>query len=201
MEADQARPPEAEIIRTELGFLDEELRQVQDDLTRLYLQAPASGGRFLAHSNDVLPGRRLSRGQEIGWIVRPDDRALLRMAVPAGRIDLFATPPRDVRVHLPGQPFGAAQGRLMAIAPEATRNLDFPSLSAAAGGPLQMDPTDDRGRRTTQPFHVAEVATDLPLSDLAVGGLVWARFDHGPTPLAPRLWRAVRQTFLTRLAL
>jgi hypothetical protein len=48
---------------------------------------------------------------------------------------------------------------------------------------------------------MAEIATDLPFDRVAVGALVWVRFDHGYAPLAPRLWRLARQTFLTRLAL
>ncbi len=199
-EATATGSDEAASVRAEIGYLRAELAQRQSDLARLDVVA-AREGQFLAEALVLLPGRRLTEGRELGLLIPAQARAELRAAVPAGRIDLVALSPERVSVHLPGQGFGAQLGALRSLAPEATRVLEFGALSQAAGGPLVMDPSDPQGRRTAQPFHLAEISTDLPLAKMAVGGRVWVRFDHGHSPLLPRIWRALRQTFLTRLAL
>jgi putative peptide zinc metalloprotease protein len=201
LEADGTRPDEAQIMRARLTYHEEELRDLDAQLQRLTLTAPAGGGVFLLTGPDILPGRRLAKGREVGLVVQARDHARLRVAIPAGRIDLFTTPPSHVALFLPGQGYSPYDARLVAIAPEATRSVDDPAFSSTAGGPLPMDPSDERGQRSARPFHLAEVATDIPLQNMAVGALVWLRFDHGAQPLAPRMWRALRQTFLSRLAL
>lgn len=199
-EAERTGQDEAAATRAELAYLRQERAEILSDLARLAVTAD-SAGRFLADEAILVPGRRLAEGREMGLLIPDAARAQLRVAIPAARVDLMTLSPPQVAIRIPGRMFEPVAGRLTALAPEATRQLDFPSLSVAAGGPLQMDPTDTSGRRTALPFHLAEIETDLPFDGLAVGGLVWVRFDHGPSPLGPRLWRAVRQTFLTRLAL
>ncbi len=199
-EAEPGRSDEAAAARAEIGYLMEERQERRADLAQLAVTAPADG-RFMAESQVALPGRRLPEGRELGLLIPDTARARLRAAVPAARIDLVATAPQEVALYLPGVGFAPLTARLLTLAPEATRQVAFPALTRAAGGPIQMDPTDDTGRRAAQPFHVAEIATDLPFDALAVGGRVWVRFDHGRAPLAPRIWRVIRQTFLTRLAL
>ena len=202
LEADGTRPDDAQILRARLLYEEEELRELDARLQSLIVTAPkGEEGVFLVAGQDILPGRRLAKGRELGLIVQTDDVARLRVAIPAGRIDLFATPPAHVALFLPGQGFVPRAAKLLAIAPEATRQVDNAALSSGAGGPLPMDPSDENGQRSAQPFHLADVATEIALQDMAVGALVWLRFDHGSLPLAPRLWRVLRQTFLSRLAL
>ncbi|WP_238364736.1 PqqD family peptide modification chaperone [Mesobacterium pallidum] len=199
-EADAATGDQAARTRAEIGYLAEEQAELQADLARLAVAADAPG-RFLARPEIFVPGRGLSEGAELGFLLPDAARVDLRAAVPASRIDLVSAAPAAVTLLIPGRGFDALPATLTALAPEATRQLDHPGLSQAAGGPLVMDPSDENARRTAQPFHLAEITTDLAFSDVAVGQLVWVRFDHGLTPLAPRIWRAIRQTFLSRLAL
>ncbi|SLN63090.1 PqqD family peptide modification chaperone [Roseisalinus antarcticus] len=191
---------EAAATRAEIGYLIEEQAGLGVDLAGLALSAGASG-QFLARSDILVPGRRLAKGMEVGILVPEDSPAQIRVAVPANRIDLVALSPAEVSVHLPGRGFDGRVGHLRTIAPEATRRLEFPALSQPAGGPLVLDPSDEDGRRTAQPFHLAEIDGGVTYGETAIGALVWVRFDHGRSPLAPRLWRMIRQTFLERLAL
>ena len=201
--AEEAAPEgagQAAALRAEIGYLSTEVSQLADDLAQLALAAPASG-QVLAKADRLIPGRRFPRGAEIGVIAPPLAHASLRVAVPATRIEEVRRAVRGVEVRHPGRLFDPVSGVLVRLAPEATRRIDYSALTAPAGGPLTLDPGDAQGTRVVAPVHIAEIETALPLSATAVGALVWVRFDHGPSPLAPRLWRLARQTFLTRLAL
>ncbi len=191
---------DAAVARAEIAYLTEARDKARNELAQLDLLS-AADGRFLARDGVLTPGRLLTEGMELGFLVPDTARVTLRVAVPATRIDLVETAPPDVRVLIPGQGLTPHRAQLVTLAPQATRELEFAALAQGAGGPLVMDPTDETGRRTALPFHLATVATDLPFAGQAVGGRVWVRFDHPPTPLLPRLWRSVRQTFLQRLAL
>lgn len=191
---------DAAIARAEIAYLTQARDKTRRELAQLDLTS-AADGRFLARDAVLMPGRRLTEGMELGFLVADTARVTLRVVVPATRIDLVETAPPAVRVLIPGQGMVPRAATLVTLAPQATRDLEFPALAQGAGGPLVMDPTDDTGRRTALPFHLATVATDLPFAGQTVGGRVWVRFDHPPAPLLPRIWRAVRQTFLQRLAL
>lgn len=199
-EATPTGTDEAIGTRARLAYLREERDEAREDLSKLALSTQTAG-LFLARDPVLLPGRRLSEGSEIGLLIPEDARAQIRVAIPASQIDLVRLSPENVSVYVPGSGFAPQPGVTRAIAPQATRQLDYPTLAKATGGPLVMDPTDNAGRRTAQPFHMAEIDSDLSYDALAVGALVWVRFDHGFAPLAPRLWRLARQTFLSRLAL
>lgn len=196
----EARHDEAAVARAEIAYLQDARDKARADLAALDVVA-ARPGLFLAREARLAPGQRLSEGGELGYLVPPDARARIQVAVPATRIDLVETAPPEVRVLIPGRGLEPVPGQILTLAPQATRVLDHPALAQAAGGPLVMDPSDETGQRTALPFHVAVVQTDVALDTLAVGAVVWVRFDHGQQPLLPRIWRAVRQTFLQRLAL
>lgn len=200
LEAQREGAGEAAATRAELGYLREEEARLTQDGQTLALRAPGSG-ILLAREETFLPGRRFAEGTQIGSILPEGTLAVLRVAVPADRIEEVRAAPHAVAVQHPGRPFAPVNGIVQRIAPEATRILTHPALSSAAGGPLTIDPTGGEGQRTAQPFHLTEIASDLLLSDTAVGALIWVRFDHGPSPLAPRIWRSLRQTFLTDLNL
>lgn len=198
-EASEDGAARAAAERAESGYLREEIATVRDDLGALDLGARASG-IVVARSDGMLPGRRVAKGTELGVILRADDPVELQVAVPADRIDLVRLSPAAVQIRHPGQGFAPFAGETLRIAPKSTRVLFAPALAASSGGPFTLDPSDREGLRAVQAFHAADVITTMTLSQTAVGARVWVRFDHGASPLAPRLWRAVRQIFLSRLA-
>ncbi|MEX0286885.1 MAG: PqqD family peptide modification chaperone [Paracoccaceae bacterium] len=191
---------EAAAIRAEIGYLQRERQILTDDAEALEIFAEADG-QLVARADVLLPGRLLSRGAEVGALIPLDVQVELRAAIPAWRIEEVMRAPARVEVRHPGRLFDPTTGEVTRISPEATRILPYVAFAATAGGPLTMDPSDPDGQRAAEPVHFAQIETTWPLETTAIGALIWVRFDHGRAPLAPRLWRAARQVFLTRLAI
>ena len=191
---------EAAAIRAEIGYLAEEQRELVEDAAALQVVAEAPG--LLVGRSDVLvPGRRVARGAEVAALMPDGAMAELRAAIPAGRIEEVRGADARVEIRQPGRVFEPVSGQIVRLAPEATRDLPYPGLAAPAGGPITLDPDDPERRRAADPVYLAQIDSDLPLDQTAIGALVWVRFDHGASPLAPRIWKAARQVFLSRLAI
>lgn len=199
-EAREDGAAEAAAIRAEIAYLLEEQRELVEDAADLDILAETPG-QIVSRADVLVPGRRLARGAEIAALLPDGAMAELRAAIPAGRIEELRGASTIVEIRHPGRVFVPIQGVVTRLAPEATRDLPYPGLAAPAGGPITLDPDDPERRRAADPVYLAHIDSDLPLAATAVGALVWVRFDHGPSPLAPRLWKAARQVFLSRLAI
>lgn len=185
--------------RAELGYLEREAAARRADMAALDAPAPRTG-RFTPADRALVPGRQVRKGETLGWIVG-DRRAVTRLAIPAERIDEVRAARPAVSVRFADAPFAPVEARVLRIAPESTDTLPSAALSTLGGGGFTLDPRRAQELGTTTPIHVAELWTLRPAAETPIGARVHARFDLGAEPLAPRIWRALRRTFLSRLDL
>ena len=187
------------VAEADLGYRRAEADARRDDREALSVAA-ISAGRFVLPPGGERLGRMVRKGETLGYLL--DDRTLtLRVAIPLAAIDDVRTSPEQVSVRFADRPQRPVEGHVLRLSPEATRRLPSPALTLTAGGPFALDPTDPEGRTATEPFHLAEIVVLREDGAPPLGARVHVRFDHGTPPLAPRLWRALRQTFLARLNL
>jgi putative peptide zinc metalloprotease protein len=88
--------------------------------------------------------------------------------------------------------------RIVREFPSATKQLPSPALASANGGTFALDPSDKDEKTTLLPFFSVDVEVPPDLVRDRWGQRAWLRFDHGPSPLVLRWWRAARQVFLGR---
>jgi len=195
--AEAVAPGSVALYRQQADVLVAELAEVEAARAGLRPPSPATG-RFHMTSDFDLLGRYAPRGKTVGHVL-PDAAPVLLVAVPEEQVDLVRSATRAVAVRTAGAVFrGARPVRVLREVPGATRILPSPALARSAGGPFAVVPSSDGRERTILPFFVFEIsAEDLDLGD-HIGARVHARFDHGASPLGPRLFRALRQTFLRR---
>ena len=74
------------------------------------------------------------------------------------------------------------------------------ALGALAGGAIAVDPEDASGMTAMERLFLLDVALPGAAPPGRAGGRALVRFEHAPEPVAFRLFRAVRQVLLTRLA-
>jgi putative peptide zinc metalloprotease protein len=92
--------------------------------------------------------------------------------------------------------------RVERIVPRLEESLPNAALATAAGGSTPLDPTDPNHNRTLGRVLQLDLALDLPREGSALfGERAFVRFSHGEEPLAERLWRGLRQTFMGRFAI
>ena len=191
---------QAQAIRQHVAFFGSELADAQSRLAALDVASPAAG-IWLAQSTADLTGREFRRGELIGYVL-DGAAAEVRAIVPQSEIELVRHDTVTVSLRLASDPARVwpVSGVVREV-PTASRDLPSPVLATFGGGPIPVDPGDEKHTRALE--VVFEV--DLPLPEAAgsnrLGERVYVRFDHGTRTLGWRLARDVRQVFLRRFEL
>ena len=131
----------------------------------------------------------------LGYVARLEDTNV-RVVISQADISLVREKTRDVQIMFTSQSGRAVAARIQREIPAA--NFDLPSsvLGSAGGGKIQVDPTDEHGRRAQQQVFQLELAFSEEIPRAYFGERVQVRFDHGSAPLAQQWYRRGRQLFL-----
>ncbi|HEX6692199.1 MAG TPA: hypothetical protein VF110_13750, partial [Burkholderiales bacterium] len=184
-----------ELTREELVAAEAELALAKERGGELVIRAPADGV-FLVPSPEDLPDRFLRKGQQVGYVVRPDT-ITVKALVPQEDADLVLAHTERAEVRRAGAVFETLHAVMKRQVPQATNRLPNPALSTQAGGLVPVDPRDPQAPTALQGWF--EIELELPATrTYAVGERVYVRFEHGWEPVAFRLYRSVRQLFMKR---
>jgi putative peptide zinc metalloprotease protein len=193
MQADRVR---WEVTREEVAAARAELALAKERLQELTIVAPADGF-FLLPSAEDLPDRFVKKGQQVGYVVRPET-ITVRVLVSQEEADLVLARTRQVEVKRAGARYETLHAELKRQIPQATNRVPNPALANSGGGTVALDPRDSsQGPTALQGWFEVELV--LPATrTYAVGERVYVRFEHGWEPLAWRWYRSVRQLFMKR---
>ncbi len=184
-----------ELTREEIAATAAELALAQERARELAIVAPADGV-FLLPSAEDLPDRFVHKGQQVGFVVRPETitvKALVRQE----DADLVLARTERVEVKRAGSRFETLQAVMTRQVPQATTRVPNAALSTQSGGMVALDPRDGQTATALQGWF--EIELELPATRThAVGERVFVRFEHGWEPLGFRLYRSVRQLFMKR---
>ena len=190
------QPARAAQLAHSVGQEQAALRQLQDDAARLSVVATGSGVLVSQVWAD-LPGRHLARGEVLGWLVG-DVRPVVRVVVPQSDVDPVRLATRGAQVLLAQDLAQTWAARLIREVPRAGRELPSAALGSQGGGPIALDPRDDKGLTALQSVFEFELELPAEAATRYIGSRVHVRFEHPPEALAPRLWRGLRRLFLSR---
>lgn len=181
----------------QVDYLSSRLRDFEQRRLALSVRAPMSG-TLIVPEERTLVGRLLGQGETVGF-VQFEMPLIWHTAIPAARSELVDTdlqsvslrPYIDIESELPA--------KVIFRAPEYTTQLESFALTERAGGHLvsNQDATNPASVSPIRAYSIASVQVPNEFSLLPEGARAKIRFVHSPTPLAPRIWRAIRQTFLT----
>lgn len=181
----------------QVGFYSARHGELERRFDELLIRAPTAGVLVLPDQRS-LTGRLLQQGEVIGSIERRTT-LIWRSAVPADRADFVDNDMISATLKPNAYPYIEYPVEIFARAPQVTTRLDSFGLTNRAGGRLVADPSQE-GPVSMVPivaYVLSSGLSDEAHPTLGVGARATVRFAHSPAPLAPRIWRAVRQTFLT----
>jgi putative peptide zinc metalloprotease protein len=180
------------VVDQELARLAEERELTAARLANLTVRAPSAGLLLLPRHRD-LPGSFVGRGQVLGQVITPE-LVGVRAMVPETAIELVRNRTAEVTVRLASRLGQAWPARNLVIAPGATRTLVSPVLSDTAGGTVLLDAD---GESTIGRYFIADldIGADTAVAQY-INERVFVSFRHPAEPLAFRLARSVRRTFL-----
>ncbi|MEW8506963.1 MAG: hypothetical protein AB2598_09675 [Candidatus Thiodiazotropha sp.] len=184
----------AEILLDEIRLLETEMAQKQELVTRLLLVSPAEG-TFLVQQPGDLPGRFVSQGELIGYVLdkrQPE----VRVAVSQRDIGLVRDATRNIEARYASRPEIDLAVTLLRDIPESRQSLPSPALSSLGGGEFTLHPEDTDGTRPLE--AVFEMRLLLMRRTARMGERVIVSFQHPPEPLGWQWYRSLRQLFLKR---
>jgi putative peptide zinc metalloprotease protein len=185
---------QAMIVREEMASVAANLERSRERERELILRS-AADGRFVVPQAADLPGRFLSKGQLVAYVVEPKE---LRVRVVVGQdyIDLVRSRTRGVEVMLAEWGADAVPAQVSREVPGASRQLPSPALGAMGGGPFPVDPRDSQGVSTLDRVFQVELVLPPEVRSPYLGARVFVRFNHGFEPIGVQAYRAVRRLFL-----
>jgi putative peptide zinc metalloprotease protein len=188
----------AEITTTELRHARSELEHQQTRSARLVARSNAEGVFAVPKPQD-LPGRFMTEGQTIAYVLPPGSRTV-RATVRQDDIDLVRNRLRGVEIRLSERMDQILKVKVVREVPGGRHDLPSKALGGSGGGALPINPKDPNGTTTLQ--RVFQVDLELPADTAmpaAFGSRVYVRFEHDPEPLGWQVWRRLRQVLLSRL--
>jgi putative peptide zinc metalloprotease protein len=187
----------AEILLDEIGLVETEIAQKQEQAARLKLRSPAEG-TFVVQQPGDLPGRFLHQGDLIGYVL--DDRqAEVRVAISQEAIGLVRHATQAVEARYANRPAETVPIKLLREIPESRQRLASPALGSLGGGEFTLHPEDKDGMRPLEAVFELRLQLERPIARL--GERIIVQFEHHPLPLGWQWYRSLRQMFLKRFNL
>jgi putative peptide zinc metalloprotease protein len=149
---------------------------------------------FILPDADDLPGRFLTRGVLVGYIVDSTELAV-RVVVDQQRVDLVRTQTYGIQMRLANDRLTIIEGEISRELPRATDLLPSGPLASAAGGSVVTNPQGQLRSLTSQFLFDIKPRTSAPIEFL--GQPVEVRFDHGSAPMIEQSYRFLRQQLLS----
>jgi len=163
-----------------------ELKDIEARITRLQVTSAAAGLVCLPLASD-LPGRFVSRGEVIGYVVEPD-QVTARVVVHQSDIDKVRSQSRMIEVRLSSRPGETITAQLTRELPQATDRLPSKLLGSGAGGDVAVDARDEKGLHTISNIFQVEIALPVKVaSGRHIGQRIYVRFIHEPESLANQM--------------
>jgi putative peptide zinc metalloprotease protein len=186
---------EAGIISEELAVINEDLNRAKERVEGLLIRSPRDGLFIVPQATD-LPGRFISQGDIVAFVINPDDHAVVRAVVSQDDIGLVREGVNHVDIITASWGSQSYPAQMVREVFGGSNQLPTAALGMSGGGQFAVSQSDSSGRTTLQ--RVFEIEIELPDEARAeyLGARVYVRLDHGYRPLGLQAWRSLRQLFL-----
>ncbi|HEY5656337.1 MAG TPA: HlyD family efflux transporter periplasmic adaptor subunit [Myxococcota bacterium] len=185
---------QAAMVREEMASVAANLERAREREAELILRSPVNG-RFVAPNAVDLPGRYVSKGQLVAYVIEPKDLTA-RVAVGQDDIAQVRQRTRSVEVMLAGWGASPMPAEVRREVPGASRQLPTAALGTAGGGSFAVDPRDSEGVTALGRVFQLELALPPEVRSAYLGARVFVRFDLGYEPVGFQIYRAFRQLLL-----
>ena len=185
---------QAAIVREEMASVAGNLERSREREAELIIRSPGNG-RFVAPDAANLPGRFVTKGQLVAYVVEPKE-ITARVAIGQEDIAQVRQRTRSVEVMMAGWGASPMPAQIRREVPGASRQLPSAALGSVGGGPFAVDPRDNEGVTALGRIFQLELLLPVEVRSSYLGARVFVRFDHGFEPLGFQVYRALRQLLL-----
>jgi putative peptide zinc metalloprotease protein len=185
---------QAAMVREEIVAARANVARARERQADLLFRSPSAGRLIVPNAVD-LPGRFISKGQLVGYVVQPRE-VTVRVALLQDDIAMVRQSTRGVEVMLAGWDAEPVAARVVREVPGASAQLPTAALGTAGGGPIAVDPRDKQGTATLRQVFQLELTLPGEVRSEYLGSRVYVRFNHGYEPAGFQLYRSFRRLLL-----
>lgn len=182
------------MVREQMVAAEANLRRAREREAELVYLSPANG-RFVVPNAADLPGRFVTKGQLVGYVVEPKE-LMARVALVQDDIAMVRQKTRSVEVMLAAWGSDPVAAQVRREVPGASPKLPTAALGSSGGGPIAVDPRDKQGVTTLRQVFQLELTLPAELRSDYLGARVFVRFNHGFEPAGFQMYRAFRRLLL-----
>ena len=182
------------MVREQMVAAEANLRRAREREAELVYLSPANG-RFVVPNAADLPGRFVTKGQLVGYVVEPKE-LMARVALAQEDIAMVRQKTRSVEVMLAGWGSNPVAAQVRREVPGASPKLPTAALGSSGGGPIAVDPRDKQGVTALRQVFQLELTLPAEVRSDYLGGRVFVRFNHGFEPAGFQMYRAFRRLLL-----
>lgn len=186
---------QAEIISEQINHIESTLRLYRTIEASLVVASEQSGRLVIPKSTD-LPGRYVKKGELLGYVI--DDRdVVVRVVITQDDVDLVRQRTKNVTIRFVEDIQHEFPARIRREVPGGAQELPTLALSTQGGGTIALNPGKTQKPEALYNIFQFDVEPTQPRSVTFAGSRVYVRFDHGGEPIAWRVLRSLKQTFLS----
>jgi putative peptide zinc metalloprotease protein len=197
----QAEPADLEPLENRLAALQERLEHVREQQKNLIVRAPVAGVWDVQHLDDR-KDTYFPRGMAVGEIIEPADLRFTAIVTQTDASRFFDEEILGSSIRVPGVAGQELSVTCQQIIAAEQQQLPFAGLGWRGGGPIQVDPSDQRGTATVEPFFlVHSTFSGDPKVEVLHNRFARIRFEFAARPLAVQWYRRFRQMLQRRYGL
>jgi putative peptide zinc metalloprotease protein len=186
----------AQITRDEISAARAELARARERAGQVLIRSPV-GGTWVAPGWSDLEGRFVRQGEPLGYVVG-ETVTTARVVIPQEDAAQVRERTLGIEVRSAAVPAHTWDAEVRRDLPGSARRLPSAALGTAGGGPIPIDPGDERGLTPRASVFQLELALPADADAGAIGTRLYVRFDHGDEPIALRAMRSLQRLLLGR---
>jgi putative peptide zinc metalloprotease protein len=186
----------AAVIAEEMVAAEASLKRSRERESNLVWHSPGNG-RFVLPNAPDLPGRFVTKGQLVGYVVEPK-AITVRAVLSQDDIAQVRKNTRSVEVMLADWGAQPLPAKVRREVPGGSPDLPTAALGSTGGGAFAVDPRDAKGVRALARVFQVELELPAAVRSPYLGSRVYVRFDHGFEPVGFQLYRSFRRLLLSQ---
>ncbi len=183
-------------LEQQMSAVRKEIARLEKLKSDLIVRAPISGSLVAPDIRHWI-GKYVKEGDEIGMIAAPGDLRIVACFDQSDAAMPYLHRTETAEARLASDVSRVVRASVDHRNPTPQMELPHPALGFAGGGPFEIDPGDEHGRKLTKPQIQFWLTLANPNNELLPGQRVYLRFEMGRQALIVNWSRRIWQTIQT----
>ncbi len=194
-EGSYSDPNARQRLQEQMGAVRKDIGRIEHEKSELVVRAPITGS-LIAPDIRYWMGKYVKQDDEIGMVAKPGDLRIVACFDQTDAAMPYLHLHENAEVRLVSNLKDVLTATVDNRDPTPQMTLPHPGLGQHAGGPFEIDPSDQKGTKLTKPVIQCDLTLPNPDNKLIAGQRAYLRFEMGRQALivnwSRRLWQTIQ---------